>query len=186
MDYFPIPVISVKGYCDIEIGVDSISVTAKLRRSKALTYDHNKLCAYSFEVYGDENYFPDLYHEGRAIQQLLDNLQASDKHEIAFSFRFGFDTDGDKIFAIVSCFEEKTSIALRMAAHLWCLWAGRHYCRLENKNSASAVTGPAITGLLRRILHTPNDNGFLAGHSYNLQSNARNSGHSKSFCSSYT
>lgn len=101
MDYFPIPVISVKGYCDIEIGLDSISVTAKLRQNKALTYDYNRLCAYSFEVYGVEDYLSDFYHEGMTIQQLLDNLQASDEKEIAFSFRFDFDTDGDKIFAFV-------------------------------------------------------------------------------------
>lgn len=37
MDYFPIPVISVKNYCDVEIGLDSISISTKLKRSAALS-----------------------------------------------------------------------------------------------------------------------------------------------------
>lgn len=31
MDYFPIPVVSVKGFCDIEIGIGQITVSTKLR-----------------------------------------------------------------------------------------------------------------------------------------------------------
>ena len=35
------------------------------------------------------------------MQQLLDNLQASEEREIAFSFRFDFDTNGETIYAFV-------------------------------------------------------------------------------------
>lgn len=35
------------------------------------------------------------------MQQLLDNLQASEEREIAFSFQFDFDTDGETIYAFV-------------------------------------------------------------------------------------
>ena len=101
MDYYPIPVISVKNYCDIEIGLDSISISTKLKRNAALSYDYSKLHAYRFEVYGVEDYLADYYHEGMSVQQLLDNLQASEEREIAFSFRFDFDTDGETIYAFV-------------------------------------------------------------------------------------
>ena len=101
MDYYPIPVISVKKYCDIEIGLDSISISSKLKRNAALSYDYSKLHAYRFDVYGVEDYLADYYHEGMTVQQLLDNLRASEEREIAFSFRFDFDTDGETIYAFV-------------------------------------------------------------------------------------
>lgn len=89
----------MKGYCDIKINLDSISVTTKLKRKEALAYDYNRLRAYHFEVYGVEDYLSDFYHEGMTIQELLDKLQASHEQEIAFSFRFSYDTSGDAIFA---------------------------------------------------------------------------------------
>lgn len=49
MDYYPIPVISVKNYCDVEIGLDSISISTKLKRNAAFSYDYSKLHAYRFE-----------------------------------------------------------------------------------------------------------------------------------------
>lgn len=101
MDYYPIPVISVKNYCDIEIGLDSISISTKLKRNAALSYDYSKLHAYRFEVYGVEDYLADYYHEGMTVQQLLGNMKTSEEHEIAFSFRFDFDTHGEAIYAIV-------------------------------------------------------------------------------------
>ena len=41
MNYYPIPVISVKNYCDIEIGLDSISISTKLKRNAAISYDYS-------------------------------------------------------------------------------------------------------------------------------------------------
>lgn len=35
---YPIPVIDVKGFCDIEIGFDKISISTKLKRDRTLTY----------------------------------------------------------------------------------------------------------------------------------------------------
>ena len=43
MDYYPIPVISVKGYCDVEISPDGISVTTKKKRNDTLDYSFEKL-----------------------------------------------------------------------------------------------------------------------------------------------
>lgn len=60
MDYFPIPVITNKGTCDIEINLDQISITTKLTRNGALSYDFEKVKAYSFEAYGVKNYLDDF------------------------------------------------------------------------------------------------------------------------------
>ncbi|MGI6758463.1 MAG: hypothetical protein ACOX40_01530 [Bacilli bacterium] len=32
IDYFPIPVISIKNYCDIEVGLDGVSLSKKLKK----------------------------------------------------------------------------------------------------------------------------------------------------------
>ena len=58
---YPIPVIDVKGFCDIEVSFDKISVSTKLKRDKALTYSFEKFENYEFEVYGVNNYLLDFF-----------------------------------------------------------------------------------------------------------------------------
>lgn len=53
---YPIPVVEVRGFCDIEISFDKISVSAKLKREKALEYSYDKISRYPFEVDGQEMY----------------------------------------------------------------------------------------------------------------------------------
>ena len=100
-DSYPIPVISVKGICDVEIQFDRIDVSTKLEREKALTYSFDKMADYSFEAYGVEDYLGDYYHEGQTIQELRDNILGSEEKEIGFSFTFSFDTEGEKILEFV-------------------------------------------------------------------------------------
>ena len=52
---YPIPVIDVRGFCDIEIGFDKISISTKLKRDRTLTYSIEKFENYEFEVYGVNN-----------------------------------------------------------------------------------------------------------------------------------
>ncbi len=40
---YPIPVVTVKGLCDIEISFDEITVSTKLKRAKALEYSYDKV-----------------------------------------------------------------------------------------------------------------------------------------------
>lgn len=97
-DAYPIPVIAVKGLCDIEIQFDRISVSTKLKRDVALAYSFDKLTEYEFEAYGVEDYLSDYYHPGQTVQELKDNIKASDEAEIGFSFTFPFEVDGKQIF----------------------------------------------------------------------------------------
>lgn len=101
-DSYPIPVISVKGVCDMEIQFDRIDVSTKMKREKALTYSFDKMGDYSFEAYGVEDYLGDYYHEGQTIQELRDNILGSEEKEIGFSFTFSFDTEGEKILEFVT------------------------------------------------------------------------------------
>lgn len=98
---YPIPVISVKGFCDIEIQFDGISVSTKLRRNAVLSYSFEKFAKYNFEVYGVEDYLADFYHAGQTIQEMKDNIRACDEQEIGFSFAFAFDVEGKQIFEFV-------------------------------------------------------------------------------------
>lgn len=97
----PIPVIGVKGFCDIEVQPDHISVSTKLKHSTALNYSFNKFAGYDFEAYGVEDYLADFYHPGQTMEALKENIRACQEREIGFSFSFPFDVDGQKIYEFV-------------------------------------------------------------------------------------
>ncbi len=98
---YPIPVIGVKGFCDIEIQFDKISVSTKLKRDVALAYSFEKFSGYEFEAYGVEDYLADFYHPGQTVQELKENIRACYEKEIGFSFVFPFDVEGKQIFEFV-------------------------------------------------------------------------------------
>lgn len=94
---YPIPVIGVKGFCDIEIQFDKISISTKLKRDVALAYSFEKFSGYEFEAYGVENYLADFYHAGQTVLEMKENIRISDEREIGFSFVFPFDIEGKQI-----------------------------------------------------------------------------------------
>ena len=75
---YPIPVIGVKGFCDIEIQFDKIFISTKLQRSTALTYSFEKFTWYEFEAYGVEDYLADFYHAGQTMHEMKDNIRVCD------------------------------------------------------------------------------------------------------------
>lgn len=97
-DAFPIPVVMVKGLCDIEIQLDRISVSTKLKRDVALACSFEKFTGYEYEAYGVKDYLSDYYHQGQNVQELKDNIYASGEAEIGLSFSFPFEVTGQKIF----------------------------------------------------------------------------------------
>lgn len=101
MDYFPIPVISLDKLCDIEIGLENISLTTKLTRDLALKFDYNKLDAYYFEVYGVKEYLEDFYVKGNTFQELIANISNSTEKEIGISFQFAWDVTSEQIERLV-------------------------------------------------------------------------------------
>ena len=100
-DYFPIPVISLEKLCDIEIGLENISISTKLKRDAALQFDYNNLCDYTFEVYGVEEYLEDFYVEGNSIEELITNISNSSEKEIGISFQFSWDVTVEQIEKLV-------------------------------------------------------------------------------------
>lgn len=98
---YPIPVIGVKGFCDIEIHFDRVTVSTKLRRGAALAYPYEKMAGYRFEAYGVEDYLADYYHEGQSLNELKENIRSCDEAEIGFSFLVPFETDSREVFELV-------------------------------------------------------------------------------------
>lgn len=90
---YPIPVISVKDLCDFEIHFDEITVSAKLRRDTALAYPYEKFFGYNFEVYSAEDFLTDFWHTGQPVQELRESICTCTEKELAFSFKFPFDTE---------------------------------------------------------------------------------------------
>ena len=104
---YPIPVIDVKGLCDIEIPFDKITISTKLKRNAALTYSFEKFAGYEFEAYGVEDYLADFYHSGQTLQELQENIRACEENEIGFSFVFPFDVDEMQIFEFVKLLRQE-------------------------------------------------------------------------------
>lgn len=104
---YPIPVVSVKGLCDIEISFEKISVSTKLKRNAALAYSFEKLSGYDFEAYGVEDYLADFFHKGQTVQELKENIRSCDEAEIGFSFDLPFHTAGKEIFAFAKLLRQE-------------------------------------------------------------------------------
>lgn len=98
---YPIPVISVKGLCDVEIEFDRISVSAKLEKGTALAYSFEPFAGYDWEAYGVEDFLADFYHAGQGLQEMKGRIRACDEREIGFSFIFPFDVDGAELFEFI-------------------------------------------------------------------------------------
>lgn len=104
---YPIPVLTVKNLCDIEVHFDRISLSTKLRRCAALDFSFVPVAGYDFEVYGVEDYLADFYHPGQTIEALKENLLACNEPELGFAFTFPFDVDGAEILELVQLLRQE-------------------------------------------------------------------------------
>lgn len=101
MDYFPIPVIRLKGFCDIEFDIAQISISSKLKRNNALHYTFEKMKNISFEAFGVEDYLASYYDSNMTIKQLHKNIQESRENDIGFSFSFSLNISNEDLLAFV-------------------------------------------------------------------------------------
>lgn len=94
-DAYPIPVIDVKGLCDIEIDFDSIRITTKLKKEQLLALDWSKLGGTQFEVYGVEDYLCD-YGNNQELLQMNLRIVSSRETEFFVSFLLPPDYSADE------------------------------------------------------------------------------------------
>ena len=98
---YPIPVISVKGYCDVEIGFDKIAVSVKRKRKDALERSYEKLMTYNFEAFGADNTCEFFYRPEMTEEQMKAKLRESNEQDIRFRFILPWNTDQEQIYEFV-------------------------------------------------------------------------------------
>ena len=94
---YPIPVVSARALCDVEIHFDRITVTAQRTREEALTDSLEAFAKESFEVYGVEDDRTDFFHPGQTVQTMREKICASGEREVFFSFAFPFERQEESI-----------------------------------------------------------------------------------------
>lgn len=107
MSYYPLPVVMVKKYCEIEINIENIIISTKHRKEQILNYNHNKLNQYPYEIYGWKNLFHQYFCEGIPVEEAFQKIQASDEEEFGYSFVLPFDTDVNEIVEFIKFLREE-------------------------------------------------------------------------------
>ncbi len=97
-DSYPIPVVSVKGLCDVEVSFTGITLTTKMRRTQAIEYSFVKFANYDFEAYGVADYLNNYRSKGESIEEFKKNLKGTKEREIFITFTIPEDMIGDKLY----------------------------------------------------------------------------------------
>lgn len=104
---YPIPVIGIRGLCDIEIQFDKVAVSAKLKRETALAYSFERFYGHEYEAYGVEDFLADFRHEGQTVEEMKENIAASGESEIGFSFAFPFEMEEQQMAEFAALLKEE-------------------------------------------------------------------------------
>ena len=98
MDYYPIPVISVKAFSMWRSA--QMAFLTPQRKSEKMRWPipFEKLRGYSFEAFGVESYLDTFYRDGMTIAELKENISRSEEREIGFCFSLPWDTDGEAMY----------------------------------------------------------------------------------------
>ena len=97
---YPIPVISVKGLCDIEIDFDGTSITSKLSKEQIISFDWNLLGNVKFEVYGVNNFLRD-YGDNYSACEISESVQNSEEKEFFISFFIPVNESGENVLKLL-------------------------------------------------------------------------------------
>lgn len=95
-DYFPIPVISIVGLCDVEFNIDTVNVTAKLTRKDSLEKNIDGI-GVSYEAHGVNDYLNDFRNAETTTEQMRRAIAQSDEKEVFFGFLLPQDIKADGI-----------------------------------------------------------------------------------------
>lgn len=95
-EYFPIPVLFVKGICDIGVDLDEVFIEGKLLKADAANLDVSRLKDWRYQLYGAENYEVDLYSP--------QDIMASDEEEICLCVYCQPDEAMDNLLSIIAFF----------------------------------------------------------------------------------
>ena len=102
-EFFPIPVITVQGLCDIGLEPDHIFIERMLPRTQALELDWSAIRR-PFEVYGADDYCGDLYRPGMTPDQLRARIAQDGAKEVGVQLTLAAGcTDEEVLTAVAEC-----------------------------------------------------------------------------------
>lgn len=103
--YYPIPVVEIRGLCDVEINLDDMSVSTKLEKRRIPSFDLSVLGNVYFECTGVDDYLADLYRSDLPRKVLLKNVERFPEDVISFCFTLEKDDLGSLV-KLVSALKE--------------------------------------------------------------------------------
>jgi hypothetical protein len=111
MEFFPIPVITVKDICEIGVDLDHIFIEGKLGREAAIKFDYSLLQDYliqdySFEVYGIDDYLNDFYNKNLDIAGISNRIKKSIEKEVGISINLEHNNPISSVIEIVKKYSE--------------------------------------------------------------------------------
>lgn len=98
---FPIPVISIYGFCDIEIHDERLSLSTKMKKENALAFSFVPYTAYEFEAFGVEDYLADYFHSGMTLDDMKEQIEKSGESEIGFAIIVPFDFKNKSLMDLI-------------------------------------------------------------------------------------
>lgn len=101
LEYFPIPVLTVEGVCDIGLEPDHIFVEGTLTREQALAFDWASV-GRPFEVYGSEDYLDPLYGPGLSLEELPARLASSEESGFGLQFTLPAGCGAEEVLAVAA------------------------------------------------------------------------------------
>lgn len=90
LEYYPIPVVTIKDICDIGIDMNHIFVECKMKKEEAIGFHWNIISDYKFEVYGVEDYLNDFYNPSLKFDDISERISQSNEKEIGIAFEFPY------------------------------------------------------------------------------------------------
>lgn len=85
LEYYPVPVITVKDVCDVGLDFTQVWVEGKLYSGAARELELNFLKKYDFSIYGIDNYLQELYEDGMSDEELHEAIASSEEREIGIA-----------------------------------------------------------------------------------------------------
>jgi len=101
VEYYPIPIVTIKNICDIGIDINRIFVECKISRETVVEFNWNNLLDYKFEVYGVKDYLHDFYNASLDLDSILVRILESDEDEIAIEIEMDLLEDKVKVLDII-------------------------------------------------------------------------------------
>lgn len=92
-DLYPIPVLELKGLCDVEMDFDRISVTARCNKASALAFPFEDFLDLALEVFGVEDFLTDVCHGNTSPARCREGIRQSRESAFFFSFSFAPETE---------------------------------------------------------------------------------------------